>query len=161
MKLTDYGVATFRQSEDELLAGWQYLRLRHLPDQYLHQSGWLHLLPHFYSRSSCLVLWSMSSSRQECGCLFPRVMTLPWIEIRAIQETPALSFSPDLGPGEAEVLVLGLEAGPLLLLDDALARRHADLFRSANGTLRVLAASQRRGLGELGPVLLRLEGCSA
>jgi predicted nucleic acid-binding protein len=66
----------------------------------------------------------------------------------------------DLGPGEKEVIALGLEvADPLLLLDDSLARRHADLLGLRfTGTLGVLVKARKDGrLSSIRPILDRLD----
>jgi len=54
----------------------------------------------------------------------------------------------DLGPGETGVLLLALErTDPVVILDDALARRHAEVLRIAlTGTLGIFLDAKRRGL---------------
>ena len=54
----------------------------------------------------------------------------------------------DLGPGETGVLLLALEGNdPVVILDDALARRHAEsLGIRLTGTLGILLDAKRRGL---------------
>lgn len=53
----------------------------------------------------------------------------------------------DLGEGEAEVIALGIEnPGSLLILDDALGRRIARLYRlTCTGTLGVLIRAKQAG----------------
>lgn len=54
----------------------------------------------------------------------------------------------DLGAGETGVLLLALEcADPVVILDDALARRHAEILGiSLTGTLGIVLDAKRRGL---------------
>jgi len=54
----------------------------------------------------------------------------------------------DLGPGETGVLLLGMErTEPVVILDDALARRHAEVLGfQLTGTLGILLDAKRRGL---------------
>jgi predicted nucleic acid-binding protein len=54
----------------------------------------------------------------------------------------------DLGPGEREALALAAETpGAILIIDDGLARRYADVLRVRfTGTAGVLARAKREGL---------------
>lgn len=66
----------------------------------------------------------------------------------------------DLGDGEAEVIALGLEnPGSLLILDDALGRRIARLYRlTYTGTLGVLVRAKQLGyLDRVEPVMQALQ----
>lgn len=77
-------------------------------------------------------------------------VTLPtWVTERALtQPIGALMLSSSLGPGESEVISLGLEIGAQwVILDDRPARRLAQsLGLPVIGTLGVLLAAKRRGL---------------
>jgi predicted nucleic acid-binding protein len=73
----------------------------------------------------------------------------PWIEERAITQVFAqLAFSPRLGQGEREAIVLALEVGNCrLLLDDLAARRTAEALNiSVVGTVGLLVLAKKRGL---------------
>jgi len=49
----------------------------------------------------------------------PDVPTLPWVEVKTVQSRALIPAVVDLGPGEAEVIALGLEyPRSLLILDD-------------------------------------------
>ncbi|MGE0496109.1 MAG: DUF3368 domain-containing protein [Vulcanimicrobiota bacterium] len=71
-----------------------------------------------------------------------------------------LKLVPDLGPGEAAVLTIGLQEPTVstLLLDDGLARSPAKLHNlKFTGTLGVLLRGKREGLvAEIRPLLLDL-----
>jgi hypothetical protein len=77
----------------------------------------------------------------------PDVTALPWIEFKAVQSRALVPAIVDLGPGEAEVIGLGLEhPGSLLILDDRLARQVAALNRIAyTGTVGVLIKGKQAG----------------
>jgi predicted nucleic acid-binding protein len=97
------------------------------PLQYLHQLGLLDLLPELYGK----VLIPESVVREIAaghglGVALPELKTLGWIEVREVSGLSVLPLVSDLGAGEREVLALALEAAdPLVVLDDALARRVA------------------------------------
>jgi predicted nucleic acid-binding protein len=73
---------------------------------------------------------------------------LPWITIVVVEHEELRSLPRHLGPGEREVLVLALHTpDPLLLLDDALARRQAQALRLPfTGTLGTLLKARQAGL---------------
>jgi predicted nucleic acid-binding protein len=77
----------------------------------------------------------------------PDVTALPWIEFKAVQSRALVPAIVDLGPGEAEVIGLGLEhPGSLLILDDRLARQVAALNRIPyTGTVGVLIKGKQAG----------------
>ena len=95
------------------------------------------------------------------GIDLPDLEGLKWIDIRRPQRGEFLAKVADLGAGEREALALGAEApGSLVLLDDAFARRIADLLGIRRiGTLGVLLQAKQRGLlPVVRPVLDRLDG---
>jgi predicted nucleic acid-binding protein len=95
------------------------------------------------------------------GIDLPDVESLPWVEVRTPASSRALALVTDLGPGEAEVLALGLEArDSILILDDALARRVAAAHAlRVRGTLGLLLDAKTRGLvSSIAPILDTLEG---
>ena len=100
------------------------------PLQYLHQLGRLEILPALVTRLivPSAVMAELESGRA-AGCHLPDVNTLPWVTVRDPASTPVLPLAADLGRGEASVLALALEmAQPVIILDDAVARRAAVLL---------------------------------
>lgn len=94
------------------------------------------------------------------GVALPDPATLEWIEIRQPVSEQALPLITDLGPGESEVLMLGLESSDaVLVLDDRLARRMAESLKlPITGTLGVLIDAKRTGLiAEVRPLLDQLQ----
>ncbi len=93
----------------------------------------------------------------------PDVATLSWVEVKAVESEALIPAIVDLGPGEAEVIALGLEhPGSLLILDDLLARRVAALNSlTYTGTVGVLIKAKQAGhLEAIRPVIddLRTSG---
>ena len=82
------------------------------------------------------------------GVSLPDLGSLDWISERRPRSDLALPLVTDLGPGETEVLMLGLELREVILvLDDALARRVAKtLGLRFTGTLGLLLDAKRAGL---------------
>lgn len=90
----------------------------------------------------------------------PELESFPWIHVREVSAKKFLPFATDLGPGEREAIALALETkDSLLLMDDALARRHAlHLGVQVTGTLGVLIKAKRSGhVKQVHPILERLE----
>ncbi len=119
------------------------------PIQYLHQLGLLHLLPSLADRITIptAVAEELDEGRR-LGVSLPEVGTLPWVTIRSPRSMPVLRLVTDLGPGETEVLALALETeDPIVILDDALARRAAEfLGLRLTGTLSLLLDAKRTGV---------------
>lgn len=84
-----------------------------------------------------------------------------WISIGQVQDSRlARALLLDLGPGEAEVIVLGLEHAPCtVILDDRKARRLArDLGLTVTGTVGVLLKAKQQGfLPQILPALDALQ----
>ena len=122
------------------------------PLQYLYQAGLLELLPALYG--SIVVPQSVVeelSKGREAGVPLPDVSALDWVEVRGAREPALLPLVTDLGQGEREALAIALESHGSVLLDDALARKHAEL-------LGVLLRAKREGhLEAVRPVLDRLD----
>ena len=100
------------------------------PLLYLHQVGCLKVLQQLYGT---VVVPSAVQEELEVGkrqgIAVPDVSSLSWVHIRPVASAALVPAVVDLGQGEAEVLALGLEiADSLLILDDQLARRIADLY---------------------------------
>ena len=94
------------------------------------------------------------------GVSLPDLAAIEWVTIRRPISEKALPLLTDLGPGEAEVLMLGLETpGALVVLDDALARELAMSHRlPLEGTLGVLLEAREASLiDEVKPLLDRLQ----
>jgi|SRR3954447_9691350 len=131
------------------------------PLQYLHQLGLLDLLPDFYGEILIpeSVVREIAAGRA-LGVALPELNTLPWIKVRRVAGLAVLPLVSDLGAGEREVLALALEADqPLVVLDDALARRVARrLDLALTGTLGLLLKAKQAGrIARLEPLLDRLE----
>jgi uncharacterized protein len=119
------------------------------PLQYLHQIGQLDLLPRLVGRVvvPTTVAEELSEGRQ-LGCNLPVPDDLPWIELRPPPQVKLLRLVAALGPGETGVLALALGCrDPVVILDDALARRHAKVLGlHLTGTLGILLDAKRAGL---------------
>lgn len=131
------------------------------PLQYLHQLGLLHILPALAGEVvvPIAVDEELAVGRQ-AGVSLPDPKTLSWVSLRRPQSQPALPLIHDLGPGETEVLMLALEASdPVVVLDDALARRLAETLKlRLTGTVGLLLDAKRAELIEtVGPWLDRLQ----
>jgi hypothetical protein len=118
------------------------------PLQYLYQADVLDVLPKLYGR--VLVPGAVAAELAEGrgrGVALPDLEATGWIEVRPVTARAPLPLVTDLGAGEREALALAAETpGSLLLLDDLLARRHAQLLGLAfTGTLGVLLKAKREG----------------
>ena len=125
------------------------------------QLGLLDLLPDFYGEILIpeSVVREIAAGRA-LGVALPELNTLPWIKVRGVAGLAVLPLVSDLGAGEREVLALALEADqPLVVLDDALARRVARrLDLALTGTLGLLLKAKQAGrIARLEPLLDRLE----
>ena len=131
------------------------------PVQYLFQAGLLDLLNKLYQR--IMVPEAVADEIKvglASGVSLPELTSIPWIDIRIPQQQSLLPIAPDLGPGERESLALAVELpGSLVLLDDALARRHARLLKVRfTGTLGVLLKAKSSGhLAAIAPVIERFD----
>jgi predicted nucleic acid-binding protein len=119
------------------------------PLQYLHQLGWLKILPALTGR--VVIPPAVADELSKGGAAgwdVPDVCSLPWIRIQVPASAPALPLASDLGRGEAGVLALALEStNPLVILDDAVARRAAVLLGlPLTGTLGLLVDAKKKGL---------------
>jgi hypothetical protein len=130
------------------------------PLQYLHQADVLALLPSLYDR--VLVPTAVAAELDEGrarGVSLPDVRSLPWVVIVDPPTPELLALAPDLGPGERSALAVAVSRHLVVILDDALARRHAALLSlRCTGTLGILIGAKREGhLAAVRPVLDRLE----
>ncbi|MEW6690278.1 MAG: DUF3368 domain-containing protein [Pseudomonadota bacterium] len=131
------------------------------PIQYLHQLGLLDLLKQLCGAIVVppAVVDELAAGRA-LGVSLPDLAAVEWVKIRRPASQQALPLVTDLGAGEAEVLMLGLETpGTVVLLDDALARDIARAHHTPlKGTLGVLLEAKQRGLiHEVKPLLDRLQ----
>jgi len=93
------------------------------------------------------------------GMNLPDLTLFDWITVRRPVSELAVPLVTNLGPGETEVLMLGLESGKeVVVLDDGLARRVAEtLGLRLKGTLGLLLDAKRAGLiPTVGPLLDQL-----
>ena len=131
------------------------------PIQYLHQLDLLHIL-HVLTGGVIVppaVVDELGEGRA-LGLNLPDLSTLAWATIRRPVSEVAVPLVTNLGPGEAETLMLALELREaVVVLDDALARRVAEtLGINVTGTLGLLLAAKRAGLvPAVGPLLDQLE----
>lgn len=131
------------------------------PLQYLHQARCLDLLPRLYQKIAVprAVADEIENGRW-LGHDLPELTDQHWIHIEPSPTLAILRAVTDLGPGEREALALAVEKpGALVILDDALARRHADLLGvRKTGTLGILVKGKRAGLiPVIGPIVDLLE----
>lgn len=131
------------------------------PLQYLHQVGYLDLLPRLAGRIIIppAVVDELREGRK-AGIDLPQVSSLQWLEIRPPGSMAVLPLITDLGPGESQVLALALELpGTSVILDDLVARRLAtSMGIPLTGTLGVLLAAKKAGaIKVIAPVLDTLQ----
>ncbi|MGQ9556071.1 MAG: DUF3368 domain-containing protein [Anaerolineae bacterium] len=131
------------------------------PLQYLHQLELLHILPALAKRVIVppAVVEELREGRG-AGVSLPDVLALAWVTVRRPASVSALPLVTDLGPGEAEVLMLALECrDAIVVLDDGLARRVAEtLGLRLTGTLGLLLAAKRTGfVPAIAPLLDQLQ----
>ncbi|WP_404784147.1 DUF3368 domain-containing protein [Altericista sp. CCNU0014] len=93
----------------------------------------------------------------------PIISLVEWIQVVRISSPALVPNVTDLGQGEAEVIALGIQSPEsLLILDDSLGRRIADLYQlKYTGTLGVLIKAKKSGhLNAIAPVIdqLRTQG---
>jgi hypothetical protein len=127
---------------------------------YLHRLRLLDLLQKLYGRITVPegVLAELEAGRHQ-GEDVPNLAEHPWIEVRSVRVPEVIVLVTDFGPGEAEVLSLGLEhPGSLVILDDRLARTVAAArgLRLTGTAGVLLKASQQGHLSVLAPVLEQL-----
>lgn len=131
------------------------------PIQYLHQRGLLHILRSLGAGVIVppAVVDELAEGRA-LGVNLPDVTALDWIAVRRPISELAVRLVTNLGPGEAEVLMLALESREaVIVLDDALARRVAKVLGlRLTGTLGLLLDAKRAGLIQaVGPSLDQLQ----
>jgi len=119
------------------------------PLLYLHQANCLDLLWKLYNRVIVppAVVKELEVGAQE-GVNVPNLHQLQWVEVRPVVAAAVLPVIVDLGPGESEVIALGIEnPNSLLIIDDQLARKIATLNNlTYTGTLGVLLSKFPKSL---------------
>lgn len=131
------------------------------PIQYLHQLDLLHWLPRLAQSVTVpsAVVEELAVGRA-AGVSLPDLAQLSWVTVRHPRGEVALPLVTDLGPGETEVLMLGLESREsVVVLDDALGRRMAEsLGLKFTGTLGLLLDAKRAGhIPAIRPLLDQLQ----
>ena len=131
------------------------------PLQYLFQLDLLDLLPQLYAEVLVPegVVWELRNGAR-LGVPLPDIHSLKWLRTCKVESAPVLPLAAGLGIGEREVLALAVELdSPLVILDDALARRFAQRLNiPLTGTLGLLLKAKQRGwIERIRPYLDRLE----
>lgn len=130
------------------------------PLQYLHRLGLLELLRTFYGKIVVPVgVADELKAGLRVGARVPVIAEFPWIEIHDPPE-PMPAFPHFIHRGEAQVIALALGAKePLVIIDDLLARKHAQgRGLRCTGTLGVILRARREQLIErVEPVLAQLQ----
>ena len=96
----------------------------------------------------------------EGGLDLPHLERLPWITVESPEGLDKVPTAVELGAGEKEVLALAMQRpGSLIVLDDRLARSHAEALRlTVTGTLGILLRAKSEGLlPRIAPVLDKLD----
>ena len=131
------------------------------PIQYLYQTELLGILPELSDK-----VWIPPAVVEEISIdhknnvSLPDLDSLKWINVKRPVSEVALPLIKDLGAGETEVLMLGLEMPEtVLILDDLLARQLAENLKlKLRGTLGLLLDAKERGIiKSVKPVLDKLE----
>lgn len=119
------------------------------PLQNLHQLGLLHILRTLVGQVviPSAVVAEIEEGRRR-GVNLPDLSEHGWLKVQAPSCRDALHLVFDLGPGETQVLALALESSnPVVVLDDALARRVAESLKiSLTGTLGLLLDAKHAGI---------------
>ncbi|MFB2893222.1 DUF3368 domain-containing protein [Aerosakkonemataceae cyanobacterium BLCC-F50] len=131
------------------------------PLLYLHQVGQLQLLQQLYDKITVppAVTQELEVGKEQ-GVNVPEINSMAWIEIRPVTSAVLVPAVIDLGQGEAEVLAVGLEIpDSLLVFDDRLARRIADLYKlKYTGTLGILVKAKQVGyIPAVAPIIAMLQ----
>jgi predicted nucleic acid-binding protein len=130
------------------------------PLQYLHQCSLIDLLPKLYAQVLVppAVVQELANGHA-LGFDLPDPTTYSWIRVRRPASIAILPAVSDLGAGEREALALAAETPEtVLIIDDGLARRHAEILRVRfTGTAGLLVKAKGEGLiPAVAPVLDRL-----
>lgn len=115
---------------------------------YLHRIGQLHLLKEYYRE--ILVPSAVAAELEQGkskGAVVPSLDNYTWIEVKEVQYSKVIPLVTDLGPGELEVILLGIEIkDSLVILDDLMARRVARMMDlKVIGILGIILKAKREG----------------
>ena len=117
--------------------------------QYLHQTGFIRLLRELAENVLIppAVKEELNAGRKS-GIDLPDIGRISWIKLVHPRGEKDTRLVGDMGPGEAEVMMLALETdGRVAVLDDALARKRASLLGIPfTGTLGLLLDAKNKGL---------------
>jgi predicted nucleic acid-binding protein len=129
------------------------------PLLYLHQLGKIDLLQALYSEIVVprSVIEELAAGKA-AGHDVPNVAAFTWMKVASSPTLVLLALATDLGKGESEAIAIAHERDALLILDDALARRHASLIGvRLTGTLGVLLKAKAEGqIPMVAPLVSRL-----
>jgi len=127
----------------------------------LHQTGYLYLLNEFYTRTLIppAVARELEQGRS-IGIDLPDIGALPWVKIQTPEGLDKVPTVADLGPGEREVLALGLQfPNAVVILDERIGRLQAEVLKlTFTGTLGILLRAKVEGqIARVEPVLAVLD----
>ena len=130
------------------------------PIQYLHQLELLHILPNLAKQVFVpFAVIEEIKIGHSLAVNLPKLEELDWVNVRQPASAQALPLITNLGPGETEVLMLGLEMrGAVVVLDDGPARDLAEILDLRfTGTLGLLLDAKKAGfVTEIRPLLEKL-----
>ena len=127
----------------------------------MHQTGYLYLLNEFYTRTLIppAVARELEQGRS-IGIDLPDIGALPWVKIQTPEGLDKVPTVADLGPGEREVLALGLQfPNAVVILDERMGRLQAEALKlTFTGTLGILLRAKVEGqIARVEPVLELLD----
>ena len=127
----------------------------------MHQTGYLHLLNEFYTRTLIppAVARELEQGRS-IGIDLPDIGALSWVKIQTPEGLDKVPTVADLGPGEREVLALGLQfPNAVVILDERIGRLQAEALKlTFTGTLGILLRAKVEGqIARVEPVLELLD----
>jgi predicted nucleic acid-binding protein len=84
----------------------------------------------------------------EAGLSLPDLGKCAWVEVRPVRDPDVVSVKSGLGPGERAAMALAGETpGAVVITDDPLARRYAQMMRQPfTGTIGVLLRAKKKNL---------------
>jgi len=131
------------------------------PIQYLHQTGYLHLLDEFYTRT--LIPPALAHELElgrALGIDLPDIDALPWVKVQAPEALDKVPTVADLGAGEKEVLALGLQVpNTVVILDERLGRLQAEVLKlTFTGKMGIFLRAKAEGrISQIEPLLAHLD----
>lgn len=133
------------------------------PLLYLHQIRHLELFRELYGTLlvPTAVVNELAEGKRK-GVDVPEPESISWMKVISARDRRIIPLLSDLGAGESEVILLGVEyPQSLLIMDDALGRQIARMnTQTVTGTLGVLLKAKQEGLiPEVAPLLRHLTAC--